>query len=124
MPLYNVITQAGVLSDAAKAQFAAELTTFHSDYSRVPKEWVQVVFNDFAPGSGFTGGQPSAVASLMLHIRTGRSEEYKSEMVQHLWKLFQSATHAADNQMVVAISEVPPSQAMEMGKVMPAVSKA
>jgi phenylpyruvate tautomerase PptA (4-oxalocrotonate tautomerase family) len=59
----------------------------------------------------------------MLHIRTGRSEEYKTEMVQRLWTLFQSATQASDNQMVVAISEVPPGQAMEMGKVLPVVAK-
>ncbi len=123
MPLYNVTTQAGVLNDDAKAKFAAELTTFHSDYSRVPKDWVQVIFNDFAPGSSFSGGRPSAVATLMLHIRTGRSEEYKTEMVQRLWTLFQSATQASDNQIVVAISEVPPGQAMEMGKVMPVVAK-
>ena len=119
MPLYTLTTQTGVLSDVAKARLADELATFHADYSGVPKDWVQVVFQDYAPGSGYTAGQPSAVAALILHIRTGRSEEYKRGLVQRLWELFQQATRASDNQIVIGVNEVPPSQAMEMGQIMP-----
>jgi phenylpyruvate tautomerase PptA (4-oxalocrotonate tautomerase family) len=121
MPLYTVTTQAGVLSGEAKARLADELATFHADYSGVPKTWVQVVFQDYAPGSGFTAGKPSAVAALILQIRTGRSVEYKRGLVQRLWELLQHATGAADNQIVIGVNEVPPSQAMEMGKIMPEV---
>ena len=121
MPLYTVTTQAGVLSGAAKARLADELATFHADYSGVPKTWVQVVFQDYAPGSGFTAGKPSTVAALILQIRTGRSVEYKRGLVQRLWELLQHATGAADNQIVIGVNEVPPSQAMEMGKIMPEV---
>jgi phenylpyruvate tautomerase PptA (4-oxalocrotonate tautomerase family) len=121
MPLYTVTTQAGVLSGAAKAALAEELATFHADYAAVPKGWVQVVFHDYAAGSGFTGGKPAAVASLTLLIRTGRSVEYKRGMVQRLWELVQHATGAPDNQIVIGVSEVPPSQAMENGKIMPEV---
>ena len=121
MPLYTVTTQAGVLSGEAKAKLADELATFHSDYSGVPKTWVQVVFQDYAPGSGFTAGKPSAVAALILQIRTGRSVEYKRGLVQRLWELLQHATGAPDNQIVIGVNEVPPSQAMEMGKIMPEV---
>lgn len=121
MPLYTLTTQSGVLSNEAKASLADELATFHADYSGVPKEWVQVVFQDYASGSGFSAGKPAAVAALILQIRTGRSEEYKREMVQQLWKIFQRATEAPDNHIVIGVNEVPPSQAMEMGKVMPSV---
>jgi phenylpyruvate tautomerase PptA (4-oxalocrotonate tautomerase family) len=121
MPLYTVTTQAGVLSGEAKARLADELATFHADYSGVPKTWVQVVFQDYAPGSGFTAGKPSAVAALILQIRTGRSVEYKRGLVQRLWELLQHATSAPDNQIVIGVNEVPPSQAMEMGKIMPEV---
>jgi len=55
MPLYNVTTQTGVLNGEAKARLADKLTTFHSDYSGVPPAWVQIVFHDYAPGSGFSG---------------------------------------------------------------------
>jgi phenylpyruvate tautomerase PptA (4-oxalocrotonate tautomerase family) len=121
MPLYMVTTQAGVLNDAAKAKLAEELATFHADYSGVPKSWVQVVFQDYAQGSAFTGGKPSAVAALILQIRTGRTTEYKRGLVQRLWQLLQGATGAQDNQMVIGVNEMPPSQAMENGKIMPEV---
>jgi phenylpyruvate tautomerase PptA (4-oxalocrotonate tautomerase family) len=123
MPLYTVTTQAGVLSGAAKARLADELATFHADYSGVPKTWVQVVFQDYEPGSGFTAGKPTAVAALILQIRTGRSPEYKRGLVQRLWELVQHATGAPDNQIVIGVNEVPPSQAMEMGKIMPEVGE-
>jgi phenylpyruvate tautomerase PptA (4-oxalocrotonate tautomerase family) len=123
MPLYTVTTQAGVLSGEAKARLADELAVFHADYSGVPKTWVQVVFQDYAPGSGFTAGKPSAVAALILQIRTGRSAEYKRGLVQRLWELLQHATGASDDRIVIGVNEVPPSQAMEMGKIMPEVGE-
>ena len=123
MPLYTVTTQAGVLNGEAKAKFAGELTALHSEYSGVPKNWVHVVFQDYAPGSGFTAGEASATAALTLLIRTGRSPEYKRELLRRLWDLLQDATSAPDDEIVLGIQEVPPSQAMEMGQVMPDVAE-
>ena len=122
MPLYTVTTQIGVLSAEAKAKLAAEVTTFHSEYSGVPKDGVHIVFHDYLPGSGFTAGRPSATSALILLIRSGRSAEYKRGLVMRLWNLVQSATGAADEQIVIGIHEVPPSQAMEMGQIMPEVT--
>src|SRR5580692_7654551 len=121
MPLYTITTQAGVLGDEAKAKLAVELTTFHAEYAGVPKNWVHVVFQDYAPGSGFTAGEPAATAALTLLIRTGRSPEYKRGLLKRLWELLQDATGAPDDQIVLGIQEVPPSQAMEMGQIMPDV---
>jgi phenylpyruvate tautomerase PptA (4-oxalocrotonate tautomerase family) len=121
MPLYTVTTQAGVLSSEAKATLAGEITALHSEYSGVPKNWVHVVFQEYAPGNGFTAGEAAAAAALTLLIRTGRSPEYKRELLKRLWKLLQDATGAPDDQIVLGIQEVPPSQAMEMGQIMPEV---
>jgi phenylpyruvate tautomerase PptA (4-oxalocrotonate tautomerase family) len=123
MPLYTVITQAGVLTGKAKAKCAGELTAFHTEYTGVPKNWVHVVFQDYAPGSGFTAGEAAATASLTLLIRTGRSPEYKRDLLKRLWEMIQNATGAPDNQIVLGIQEVPPSQAMEMGQIMPDVGE-
>jgi phenylpyruvate tautomerase PptA (4-oxalocrotonate tautomerase family) len=122
MPLYTVTTQTGVLSGEAKATLAAELTAFHAEYAGVPKNWVHVVFQDYAPGDGFTAGEVAATAALTLLIRTGRSADYKREMLKRLWQLLQDATGAGDDQIVLGIQEVPPSQAMEMGQIMPDVA--
>jgi phenylpyruvate tautomerase PptA (4-oxalocrotonate tautomerase family) len=119
MPLYTVTTQAGALTNEAKGKLAIELTAFHSEYSGVPTNWVHVVFQDYSPGSGFTAGQPAATAALTLLIRAGRSSEYKRELLRRLWALLQSATGAPDDQIVIGIQEVPPTQAMEMGHIMP-----
>jgi phenylpyruvate tautomerase PptA (4-oxalocrotonate tautomerase family) len=122
MPLYSVTTQTGVLSAEAKSTLAGELTAFHSEYAGVPKNWVHVVFQDYAPGSGFTAGEPAATAALTLLIRTGRSPEYKRGLLKRLWELLQDATGAPDDEIVLGIQEVPASQAMEMGQIMPDVA--
>ena len=122
MPLYTVTTQAGVLSGEAKATLAAELTALHSDYANVPKNWVHVIFQEYAAGNGFTAGEVAAAAALTLLIRTGRSADYKRTMLKRLWELLQDATGAPDDQIVIGIQEVPPSQAMEMGQIMPEVA--
>jgi phenylpyruvate tautomerase PptA (4-oxalocrotonate tautomerase family) len=123
MPLYTVTTQAGLLSPEAKVDLAKELTTFHADYAGVPKNWVHIVFQDYAPGSGFTAGEMAAAVALTLLIRTGRSPDYKRGMLKRLWELLQAATGAPDDQIVIGIQEVPGSQAMEMGKIMPDVGE-
>jgi phenylpyruvate tautomerase PptA (4-oxalocrotonate tautomerase family) len=121
MPLYTIATQTGVLNEGAKASLAEQLTTLHSEYAGVPKNWVHVIFQEYAVCCGFTAGQPAAAVSLTLLIRTGRSAEYKRELLARLWKLVQAFTRAADDQIVLGIQEVPASQAMEMGHVMPDV---
>jgi phenylpyruvate tautomerase PptA (4-oxalocrotonate tautomerase family) len=122
MPLYTLTTQVGVLNAQAKSDLAARLTQLHSEYAGVPPNWVHVVFQEYAVGNGFTAGKPAPTASLTLLIRTGRSPEYKRGLLTRLWQLFQSATAAPDDQIVLGIQEVPPSQAMEMGQIMPEVA--
>jgi phenylpyruvate tautomerase PptA (4-oxalocrotonate tautomerase family) len=122
MPLYTITTQAGVLSSEAKATLAGELTAFHSEYAGVPKNWVHIVFQEYPKGNGFTAGDVAAAAALTLLIRAGRSPEYKRGLLKRLWELLQDATGASDDQIVLGIQEVPASQAMEMGQIMPDVT--
>jgi phenylpyruvate tautomerase PptA (4-oxalocrotonate tautomerase family) len=122
VPLYTITTQAGVLSADAKRDLAGQLTKLHSEYAGVPPNWVHVVFQEYGVGSGFTAGKASATAALTLLIRTGRSADYKRELLKRLWSLLQAATSAPDQEIVIGIQEVPPSQAMEMGQIMPDVA--
>jgi len=123
VPLYTVTTQSGALSDAAKADLASKLTDLHCELSGVARNWVHIVFHDYALGSGFTAGQPASTAALTVLIRKGRPPEYKRRMLLGLWKLLQQATGAADDQIVLGIEEVPATQAMEMGMIMPDVTE-
>ena len=121
MPLYTITTQAGVLGSSAKADLAEKITAFHAEYAGTPRNWVHIVFHEYPIGNGFTAGRVSPAAALTLLIRTGRSADYKREMLKRLWSLVQAATGAPDEEIVVGIQEVPSSQAMEMGQVMPEV---
>ena len=107
----------------AKATLAGELTAYHSEYSGVPKNWVHIVFQEYVSGNGFTAGEVAATAALTLLIRTGRSPEYRRALLKRLWELLQDATGAPDDQIVLGIQEVPPSQAMEMAKILPDVAE-
>lgn len=122
MPLYTVTTQAGVLDAKAKSKLAEQLTSLHADYAGVPRNWVHVIFHDYAAGDGFTAGLSAAPAALTLLIRDGRSAEYKRELLKRLWPLLQASTGAADDQIVIGIQELPASQAMEMAAIMPDVN--
>jgi phenylpyruvate tautomerase PptA (4-oxalocrotonate tautomerase family) len=122
MPLYTVTTQAGVLDGSAKADFAEKLTAFHAEYAGIPRNWVHIAFHEYPVGSGFTAGMPSPTAALTLLIRAGRSGDYKREMLKRLWLLVQAATGAPNEEIVLGIQEVPSSQAMEMGQIMPDVA--
>jgi hypothetical protein len=42
--------------------------------------------------------------------------------LKRLWELLQEATSAPDDQIVIGIQEVPPSQAMGMANIMPDVT--
>jgi hypothetical protein len=43
-------------------------------------------------------------------------------MLKRLWSLLQTATDSPDEGIVLGIQEVPSSQAMEMGQIMPDVA--
>jgi phenylpyruvate tautomerase PptA (4-oxalocrotonate tautomerase family) len=122
VPLYTVTTQHGVLSNDAKADLAGKVTALHCELSGVPRNWVHIVFQDYAAGSSFTAGEPAATTALTLLIRTGRPPDYKRGLLKRLWELLQSATGAPEDQIVIGIQEVAPSQAMEMGQIMPDVT--
>ncbi|KQV71734.1 hypothetical protein ASC90_27535 [Rhizobium sp. Root1220] len=112
-----------MLDQNAKVELAEKLTALHCEYAGVPANWVHIIFQDYRTGDGFIAGKPAATTSLTLLIRTGRTADYKRGLLTRLWALVQSATGASDEEIVLGIHEVPPSQAMEMGKLMPNVSE-
>ncbi|WP_068409688.1 tautomerase family protein [Planctomyces sp. SH-PL62] len=119
--MYTIVIQSGSVDETAKASLAAEITALHVELSAVPKDWVHVVFQEYAPGSGFNAGEAGPLVALTAAIRSGRSADYKHRLLTSLWTLVKGATGALDEQIVVGLQEVGPGQAMEMGRVMPEV---
>jgi hypothetical protein len=60
---------------------------------------------------------------ILAVIRAGHTSEEETRLVQSLWKMFQDETRVSDRDLSVALQEVPASQAMENGVIMPDVTR-
>jgi phenylpyruvate tautomerase PptA (4-oxalocrotonate tautomerase family) len=123
VPLYTVLTEEAFVSTETKAKIAGEITRIHSSVMKVPASFVHVVFFSYAKGSGFTAGQGAPTAALNCVMRSGHTEEEKAEMLGQLWSMFQELTSVATDQLAISLQEIPSRNAMEMGQIMPAVSR-
>lgn len=121
MPLYTAITEDGFLSDETKAKIANEITRIHTAIMKVPATFVRVVFLSYPKLSGYTAGKASATAALNCVLRSGHTDEDKTEMLKQLWAMFQKLTGIPTDQLALSLQEIPSSNAMEMGQIMPSV---
>jgi phenylpyruvate tautomerase PptA (4-oxalocrotonate tautomerase family) len=121
MPLYTVTTQEGFLSNDAKSKIAEEITRIHAAAMKVPKSFAHVVFLSYPAGSGYTAGVEAPTAAINCTLRSGHGMAEKTGMLQQLWFMFQNLTGIPTDQLAISLQEIPSSNAMEMGKVMPAV---
>ena len=123
MPLYTAITEDGFVSDETKAKIAKEITRIHTTIMKVPNSFVRVVFLSFPKGSGFAAGKAAPTAALNCVLRSGHSNEDKTEMLKQLWSMFEDLTAVSNDQLVISLQEIPSSNAMEMGQIMQAVGR-
>jgi phenylpyruvate tautomerase PptA (4-oxalocrotonate tautomerase family) len=121
MPLYTAITEDGFVSDEKKAKIAREITRIHTAIMKVPEKFVRVIFLSYPKGSGYTAGKSAPAAALNCILRSGHSDEDKTEMLKELWLMFQGLTGIPTDHLAVSLQELPSSNAMEMGQIMPAV---
>jgi phenylpyruvate tautomerase PptA (4-oxalocrotonate tautomerase family) len=120
MPLYTAITQEP-LPDETKARIAKEITRIHATVMKVPNSFVHVIFLSYPKGCGYSAGQEGPTAALNCVLRSGHTAEEKTDLLKQLWAMFQSRTGIATDQLVISLQEIPASNAMEMGQIMPAV---
>ena len=123
MPLYTAITEDGFVSDEKKAKIAKEITRIHTTVMKVPNNFVRVVFLSYPKGSGFTAGRTAPTAALNCVLRSGHSDEEKSDTLKQLWAMFQDLTGISTEQLAISLQEIPSSNAMEMGQIMQAVGR-
>ena len=121
MPLYTAITEDGFVSDEKKSKFAREITRIHTEVMKVPENFVRVIFLSYPKGSGYTAGKAAPTAALNCVLRSGHSDEDKTEMLKQLWSMFQDLTGVPTDQLAISLQEIPSSNAMEMGQIMQAV---
>jgi phenylpyruvate tautomerase PptA (4-oxalocrotonate tautomerase family) len=122
MPLYTAITEDGFVSDEKKEKIAKEITRIHTTVMKVPNNFVRVVFLSYPKGSGFTGGERASTAALNCVLRSGHTDVEKSDALKQLWSMLQDPTGIPTDQLAISLQEIPSSNAMEMGQIMPSVA--
>jgi phenylpyruvate tautomerase PptA (4-oxalocrotonate tautomerase family) len=123
MPLYTAITEDGFVSDEEKAKIAKEITRIHTAVMKVPNSFVRVVFLSYAKGSGYAAGEKTSTAALNCVLRSGHTDEDKTELLKQLWSMFQDLTGIPTDQLALSLQEIPSSNAMEMGQIMQTVTR-
>jgi phenylpyruvate tautomerase PptA (4-oxalocrotonate tautomerase family) len=121
MPLYTAITEDGFVSDETKAKIAKEITRIHTTVMKVPNNFVRVVFLSYPKGSGYAAGERASTTALNCVLRSGHTDAEKAEMLRQLWSMFQDLTDIPTDQLALSLQEIPSSNAMEMGQIMPTV---
>jgi phenylpyruvate tautomerase PptA (4-oxalocrotonate tautomerase family) len=123
MPLYTVMTQEQALSGEIKRKMAGEITRIHSTVMKVPKNFVRVIFLSYPEGSGYAAGVEAPTAAVNCVLRSGHSAAEKKDILMQLWSTFQDLTGIATDRLAISLQEIPSSNAMEMGQIMPAVGQ-
>lgn|SRR5580698_5113315 len=123
MPLYTVIAEEHALSDEIRRKMAAEITRIHSTVMKVPTNFVRVIFLSYPQGWGYAAGLEAPIAAVNCVLRSGHSAAEKKDMLLQLWSMFQNLTGIATDRLAISLQEIPSSNAMEMGQIMPAVGQ-
>jgi phenylpyruvate tautomerase PptA (4-oxalocrotonate tautomerase family) len=120
MPFYTCIFKQGLLNQLQKEKIAAGITNIHCDLTAAPRHFVHVVFEHYAEGDGFSGGLPSQAALIRGSIRAGRTQEIKEQLLQRLTDLWlQESTETNKDNVLVTLTEVPGTNVMEGGILLP-----
>jgi phenylpyruvate tautomerase PptA (4-oxalocrotonate tautomerase family) len=121
MPTYTVMAAAGRLTDPQKREIARGITRVHSEATGAQGFFAQVIFQAIPPGDHFLGGAPLVSDQLFIQGQiAGRSVDQKRSLLEALVTLVANATGAEKRSVWVYLCELPPSQMVEYGKVLPA----
>ena len=121
MPTYTVTCPAGRLSGEHKRLIAAKITSAHSQGTGAPMFFAQVIFSEVAEGDHYLGGEPLSGDQIFIHgqIRAGRSAQIKTDLMMRIVGDVGAATGIPPGRIWVYISELPPNQMVEFGRVLP-----
>lgn len=77
------------------------------------------MFQTLPPDSTFAAGEAAKNVFITAIIRAGRSAEVKARMLNDLWSMYKKVTGAADDQILIGLTDMPSSNGMEFGGVVP-----
>jgi phenylpyruvate tautomerase PptA (4-oxalocrotonate tautomerase family) len=121
MPTYIVSAPASRLTSQMKQRIASRITESHSNATGARGFFAQVIFREVAQGDHFLGGGPLMADHIYVHghIRAGRTADQKRRLLDAIVNVMVDAAATESRYVWAYLSELPPSQMVEYGKVLP-----
>ena len=125
MPTYTVTNSNFNISSKQQKKLAEGITKVHNVVTGANTYFAQVIFNKTKKNNHFMGGKKVKEPSLFLlgQIRAGRSKEVKDKLISDLKDALVKNSKLDETQVWVYISDLPPSQMIEYGAVLPESGK-
>jgi phenylpyruvate tautomerase PptA (4-oxalocrotonate tautomerase family) len=121
MPTYTVTSANLALTARQEADIAAAITRSHHEATGAPAFFAQVIFNEIAGGKHYIGGKAYPVPHLFVHglIRAGRSAHAKAALIKDIAAKVQTIAGIAPEDIWVYVQDIPATQMVEFGRVLP-----
>ena len=125
MPTYTVTNSNFNLSSKQQKNLAEGITKVHNVVTGANTYFAQVIFNKTKKNNHFMGGKKVKEPSIFLlgQIRAGRPKETKDQLISDLRDVITKNSKLDETQVWVYIVDLPPSQMIEYGAVLPESGK-
>ena len=125
MPTYTVTILNFNLTAKQQKDLAQGITKVHNVLTGANTYFAQVIFNKTKKNNHFMGGKKVKESSLFLlgQIRAGRPKKTKDRLISDLKNILVKKTKLDETQVWVYIVDLPPSQMIEYGAVLPESGK-
>ena len=125
MPTYTVTNSNFNISSKQQKKLAEGITKVHNVVTGANTYFAQVIFNKTKKNNHFMGGKKVKEPSMFLlgQIRAGRSKEVKDKLISDLKDVMIKNSKLDETQIWVYINDLPPSQMIEYGAVLPESGK-
>ena len=125
MPTYTVTNSNFNLTSKSQKDLAQGITKVHNVVTGANTYFAQVIFNKTKKNNHFMGGKKVKEPSLFLlgQIRAGRPKNIKDKLISDLKNILVKKTKLDETQVWVYIVDLPPSQMIEYGTILPESGK-
>ena len=121
MPTYTVTNSNFNLTSNQQKKLAEGITKVHNVVTGANTYFAQVIFNKTKKNNHFMGGKKVKESSIFLlgQIRAGRTKKVKDKLISDLKDVLVKNSKLDETQVWVYINDLPPSQMIEYGAVLP-----
>ncbi|MBU3550593.1 tautomerase family protein [Polynucleobacter sp. MWH-Berg-3C6] len=123
MATYSIYHAGASLNTYQKFTLAQAITKIHAEVTGAEAYFAQVLFKELDFHDCFIGGALLDEPHIFLsgQIRMGRSEQIKKQLLVEFEIAIQTVSKLSAHQIWAYIDEIPPSQMIEYGQILPTV---